>query len=201
MNRTLHYLFDPLCGWCYGANSLLPAYLDANNLTLHLMPTGLFSDQGARPMTPDFARYAWENDQKIALMTGQVFSEHYRQRVLGNVDQAFNSGPATLALTAVNMTEPLREYTALNAIQHGRYVEGRDITQPEVLGDILRTCGLEQAQRLLLSADETLIIETALRIRQGLEQLQAVNARGVPTFILEDLSGFRVIPTREIYAQ
>lgn len=152
-------------------------------------------------MTPEFAHYAWENDQKIARMTGQVFSEQYRQSVLGNPHQAFNSGPATQALTAVNLTDPLQEYAALNAIQHGRYVEGRDITQTEVLGDILRDCGLKQAQHLLLSADEILITRTALRTREGLEQLQAVNARGVPAFILEDSSGSRVIPTSEIYTR
>ncbi|MFC7551706.1 hypothetical protein ACFQU7_04410 [Pseudoroseomonas wenyumeiae] len=46
-------------------------------------------------MTPDFAEYAWKNDQRIAQLTGQVFSEAYREKVLGNPAGRFDSTAAT----------------------------------------------------------------------------------------------------------
>ena len=76
------YLFDPLCGWCYGASAMLEKLIDLPDLEIELAPTGLFAGGGARPMDLDFANYAWTNDQRISRLTGQPFSDAYRRNVL-----------------------------------------------------------------------------------------------------------------------
>lgn len=43
MGITVNYLFDPLCGWCYGASSVVSRIQAEPGLKLHLMPAGLFS--------------------------------------------------------------------------------------------------------------------------------------------------------------
>jgi protein-disulfide isomerase-like protein with CxxC motif len=45
MNKTLRYLFDPLCGWCYGATPTLSALLEEPGITVKLLPTGLFPEK------------------------------------------------------------------------------------------------------------------------------------------------------------
>ena len=40
------YLFDPLCGWCYGAGPALERLAQLDDVTLELMPTGLFAGEG-----------------------------------------------------------------------------------------------------------------------------------------------------------
>ena len=57
--RSLVYLYDPLCAWCYAATSGI-ARLRSAGVDVKLRPTGLFSDP-SRVMTPDFAGYAWKN--------------------------------------------------------------------------------------------------------------------------------------------
>ncbi|GAB3442049.1 hypothetical protein [Insolitispirillum peregrinum] len=42
------YLFDPLCGWFYGAGPALERLAARDDVTLDLAPTGLFADDGAR---------------------------------------------------------------------------------------------------------------------------------------------------------
>ena len=42
------YLFDPLCGWCYGASATLKSLAEQPGLVVKLLPTGLFS----RPDAP-----------------------------------------------------------------------------------------------------------------------------------------------------
>ena len=64
------YLFDPLCGWCYGAGPALERLGQLGDVTLELMPTGLFAGEGARMMDAQFAAYAWQNDERIARLTG-----------------------------------------------------------------------------------------------------------------------------------
>lgn len=144
---NFQYIFDPLCGWCYGASAALAAVADSAAVHLNLLPSGLFSGDGARTMDDDFAAYAWSNDQRIAHLTGQPFSERYRDQVLANRQQRFDSGPATLALTAVALTAPQREADALKAIQQARYVEGRDITDIDTLAAILASLGPDDGSR------------------------------------------------------
>jgi putative protein-disulfide isomerase len=54
----LTYLYDPLCGWCYGAAPALDKMVKLDNLTVELAPTGLFAGEGARPLDERFAAYA-----------------------------------------------------------------------------------------------------------------------------------------------
>src|SRR3954447_5086798 len=110
------YLFDPLCGWCYGASTLIEQLVARPDFAVELAPTGLFAGEGARPMDDGFAAYAWTNDQRISRLSGQPFSEAYRRDVLGDRTRLFDSGPATLALTAVALTAPDREFAALKGL-------------------------------------------------------------------------------------
>lgn len=199
MPRILHYVFDPLCGWCYGASAAVARLAESPHLDLRPLPGGLFAGTGARRMDDDFAAYAWRNDQRIGHLTGQRFSEHYRRKVLANSNQAFDSGPATLALTAVAQTAPEREWQALQAIQQARYVEGLDVTRPDTLVQVLCGQGLDAAAAWLTAADDTL--QTACSERTALAQamLRQSGARGVPAFILEQGGQHRLLPAGTVY--
>lgn len=185
MSKTLVYLFDPLCGWCYGAGGPLPQILTSTGIPLHLMPTGLFAGDGARPMDDGFAAYAWSNDQRIARLTGQVFSERYRDQVLADRNQMFDSGPFTLALSAVNLTAPEREFDALKALQAARYVDGQDVTQLDTLVQVLGNLGLEAAAERVAHPDDTLLQSNRDRVTEGRAMMHRFGARGVPTFVLQ----------------
>lgn len=183
MNKTLIYLFDPLCGWCYGALPTLLALNNVADINVELLPTGLFSGEGARPMNHEFATYAWGNDQRIAHLTGQSFTERYREQVLNDHLQRFDSGPTTLALTTVSLTEPARELETLNAIQQARFIDGLDITQFATLATILRSLKLDAAAAMIENLDEDLLGATRDRTQRAQVLMRDFSARGVPTFI------------------
>jgi len=183
--NTLYYVFDPLCGWCYGAGATVVALAGAPGVRLQLLPSGLFQKDGARPMDDDFAAYAWSNDQRIERLTGQRFSQRYRDDVLADRAQRFDSGPATRALTAVSMTAPAREIEALKAIQLARYVDGKDVTQIDVLAATLEGLGLPEAARLLRADTPALREAVNARVGEAQAVMQRFGARGVPSFVLE----------------
>lgn len=185
MDKTVHYLFDPLCGWCYGAAPVVSPLLKVPGLHVKLQPTGLFSGAGARPMDAAFAAFAWSNDQRILSLTGQPFSAQYREHVLSGRPQMFDSGPATLALTAVSMTAPAQAFDALKAIQHARYVDGSDVTSLPVLADLLWALGLEDAAAQLSQLDAALLSACRSSVGQAQRLMQELGARGVPTLVLE----------------
>lgn len=201
MSRTLVYLFDPLCGWCYGAAGPLPQVLESTGLALRLIPTGLFSGSGARVMDDDFAAYAWSNDQRIERLTGQVFSERYRDHVLADRLQAFDSGPSTLALSAVNLTAPEREFEALKAIQAARYVDGLDVTRVETLTAVLANLGLDTAAERLTRPDSALLQVNDDRVGQGRALLRRVGGQGVSTFVLQQADdALQLLPASAIFS-
>ncbi|WP_306030535.1 DsbA family protein [Stappia sp. MMSF_3263] len=198
---TMHldYIFDPLCGWCYGA---LPAMEQAGRhpeIAVELVPSGLFAGGGAFPMNDGFAAHAWEADQRIARLSGQPFSEAYRANVLGARGTRVDSGPATLALTAVRLTAPERELEALSAIQRVRYVAGRDNADPAILSDVLQEMGLDEAARRFAAPDEALVQANAARIEAGRTEMARFGVRGVPALVAGRGEARRLIGTDALY--
>lgn len=197
MTASLHYLYDPLCGWCYGAGPGLRALVAADGLPpLTLHPTGLFAGRGARPMDRAFAAYAWSNDQRIARLTGQIFSDAYRDGPLARFDRPFDSTLATRALTAVHQRDPAREAEALDAIQRARFVDGLDITDAAVLAGILAGMGLGEAAAEA-AADDAALVEG--RLAEGRALMAETRANGVPTLVLRKDGRAAALPSDGLY--
>ena len=180
MSKTLTYLFDPLCDWCYGINQALARLVESTGVALALLPSGQFSGNGARPMSTALAGHAWTNDLHIEQLTGLPFSTRYRDRVLGS-QQPLDSTLPTLALTAVSLTTPCREFEALQGLQRARYAGGQNVTDPAVVAAL---------------AAHRSRIDTARAL------MQQHSARGVPAFIFDDGQGcLRSLPASLLITQ
>ncbi|RCS22179.1 DsbA family protein [Phyllobacterium salinisoli] len=193
------YLFDPLCGWCYGASPTVQKLMQRDDITVTANPTGLFAGTGAFPMTPGFAAHAWASDMRITQLTGQVFSEDYRKNVLDSGTGRMDSGSANLALTAVRLTAPQREFEALKAIQHARYVEGRDNSDPAVIADVLTELDFGEAAERFTTPDEALHAANRIRIEAAQSEMRRFGARGVPTLIAGQGQDARIVSSSALY--
>ncbi|WP_417814754.1 DsbA family protein [Thalassospira alkalitolerans] len=195
----LTYLYDPLCGWCYGATPTIAKLATRPDVTLELMPTGLFSGAGARRMDANFASFAWQNDQRIAKLTGQVFSKSYRNNVLNKPNGSFDSGPAGLAITAVQMTAPKQGFATLKSLQSARYVDGLDNSDTNVVIDILRDLDLDEAAKLYADPTDELISTYQNAIRQGQRLMQRFGLNGVPSLLIKTGRGDEPIASNLLY--
>ncbi|WP_180130751.1 DsbA family protein [Rhodoferax sp. BLA1] len=199
MPNTLTYLFDPLCGWCYGASPVLQQLAQHSHIHLELAPTGLFSGAGGRVMDAGFAAYAWSNDQRIQKLTGQRFTEAYRAQVLGKTGSRFDSDAVTLALTAVSLTEPHRELAALKLLQEARYVQGQDTSALSTVVDILREHDLALAAELLLAGDSQLKTANNSRVQQAQQLMHSLGAQGVPALVLSQGGSLRLLRSELLF--
>jgi putative protein-disulfide isomerase len=190
--RSITYLFDPLCGWCYGASPALGELQDAG-VAIMLNPTGLFAGENARAVDAMFATYAWSQDQRIAELSGQSFTQAYRDRVLGATGACLDSSAATLALTAVAQDEPERELEVLRVIQVARYGEGRDIISAASLSQILSEAGFSRVAEQITAPSLALVNANRDRIARGRSLMTSVGARGVPTLVISDRDGVRAV--------
>ena len=179
------YLFDPFCGWCYAAAPVIARLRAAiAPERVYGQPVGLFLGDGQTPMTPEFRDYAWSNDQRIAELTGQPFSRAYYDQVLSDFAVPFDSGPATKAIAVADTLEPHSGLDLLARMQKARFVEGRNLFDPEVLCSLAEELGFERsafAARFHGPEGEAALQRT---LERGQIMMQRTMLRGVPALAL-----------------
>ncbi len=195
MAATLTYIHDPLCGWCYAAAPLVAAIADdpIAGLDLVLVHRALFTGAHAMPHTPEFARYAWSNDQRIAHLTGQPFSDAYRDGVLGNRHQSIDSWNTALAKQAVDAMAPGRAPAYLKLMQHARFVDGADLTDRAVLAGLGAALDLDVATLAGTIAAPATAESAAAERDQATEILARMGHNGVPLLVLDAGNGPRAV--------
>ena len=179
MTAVLHYIYDPLCGWCYGAEPLVTVATQIEGLELALHAGGLWPEPTHLP--PETRRYIRQADARIASMSGQPFGEAYLEDLLLDPTMVLDSRPPIAAILVAQSLAPDKALPMLRAIQRAHYVEGRRVVKTEVLRDVAIACGLDRVS-----------FETALgtarpeeHIAETQRLMQQVGAGGFPTFVLE----------------
>lgn len=79
-NTILHYIYDPLCGWCYGATSLVHAAREVMPVRAH--GGGMMTGSRRQQVSPQLRDYVIAHDRKIAQLTGQSFGDAYFEGLL-----------------------------------------------------------------------------------------------------------------------
>ena len=150
-------------------------------------------------MTPEFAAHAWRNDQRIAQLTGQVFSQHYHDHILQQ-DTAFDSSSLLLALTWVQQQAPAQEVLALHALQKARYVDGLDTTQLTVQAQVLAQLGLGISTEAIVQALQSpeLLAATQARLIAGQHLAQEFHVQGVPQAFIQTDDDWQAIASGEL---
>lgn len=185
----LQYIFDPLCGWCYASAPALEYLAKTYPEKLQLLPCGLFSQEGARPISAQWASHAWTNDQRIASLTGQRFSEEYHQLLQSGA--YFDSQYLNCALTAFSRAAPSAEPGLLHEFQLARYVRGLDTSRSEVVAQISHDYAVHHqldihfpAASDPFAADSALYQHTQERISTVKKLMRATGVSGVPLLLV-----------------
>jgi len=195
MPLQLTLLFDPLCGWCYGAHPALAAVDAELAPDWQLLPTALFAHP--EPMSRESADYFWQNDQRIAALTGQPFSTAYREQVLDDLATPFDSSAATLAWQLIATEKPRQGLAILHAIQKLRYVNGLQHS-PTALSALAASFGIDQATFDAALAQGPAPAQLAEReAAQGLMRQHGL--RGVPSLLVRLGDASQPIDGRLLY--
>jgi putative protein-disulfide isomerase len=188
----LHCIYDPYCGWCYGAAPLLAAARKVDGLPIELHGGGMMAGNNRKQMTPDLRDFILQHDQRIAAMTGQPFGPGYRE-LLDDTTAWLDSTPPTMAIAVAGQFGKALEM--LDAVQQAHFLEGRRIAEARVLIDL--------AQGLDIPRDEfTLAFAQAMQapgghIRESRELLARVGGQGFPTFVFEKDGQLEMLPSAQ----
>ncbi len=181
---VLHYIYDPLCGWCYGAAPLVRAAREVPHLEIVLHGGGMLADANRQPANEALRQFVMEHARRITALSGQVFGDAYLSGLLADARVVLDSTPPTAAVLAVESLggRPLA-VEFLDRLQQAHFVDGRDLGQRAVLIALAAQAGLDAArfEDALDRASDTV----AEHIGASRALLARVRGQGFPTFVLE----------------
>ena len=181
MTTALHYLYDPLCGWCYGAATLVKAAREVLNVTPH--GGGMMTGARRQNVTPQLREFVKPHDARIAQLSGQPFGEAYLDGLLRDTTAVFDSEPPTAAMLAVEVMDG-RGLDMLAQLQIAHYVEGRRIADRAVLIEVAASLGLD-ADTFAEALDHQSGAALHAHFQETRALMRTVGAQGFPSFVLE----------------
>lgn len=191
-NATLHYLYDPFCGWCYASAPVISTVQSLPGLTIQAHGLGMLSGEHARWMASDWRDFVRPHEQRIHALTGQPFGAAYTEGLQQRTDVRLDSTPPIAAMLAAEALAG-RGIEMLKRLQIAYYQEGRAITEtPEIL---------ELAAEIVLDTEAfAKVFDTVAReqVQAHLETTQdllhRLQVRGVPAFALEQAGTLHLLP-------
>ncbi len=179
MTAVLHYIYDPLCGWCYGAEPLAWAAANIDGLPLEMHAGGLWPQPTSLPES--MRRYIQQADARVANLSGQPYGEPYLNGLLLDPTMVLESRPPTAAILAARALDPTKALAMLKGIQHAHYERGLRVVDPDVLVRIAGELGLDREK--FTSAMRAAPVDE--HIGESQQLMGRLGAQGFPFFALE----------------
>jgi putative protein-disulfide isomerase len=179
MSATLHYIYDPLCGWCYSAEPLVNAADAVEGLTIKLHGGGLWPEPTRLP--EETRTYIREADARAAKISGQPYGEAYLNGLLPDPTMTLESRPTTAAVLAAESVDGEQGLPMLRAIQHAHYERGLRVVEDAVLHQLADELGLER--KAFDAALETVGVDA--HITNSRRFMAQIGAQGFPAFVLQ----------------
>ena len=190
-----HYFFDPMCGWCYAASSLVKVLADMPEFEILYHPGGMIPK---RAIEPSFRQHILQADKRIAEMTKVSFGDNYVARVKGPEEYVVDSLLPTQAMIAGEKMG-IDRHTMLVALQKAHYQEGKHLHEPEILANLAESLGLDKAEWAKTMAKSNNALKS--EITQSHQLMSQMQVSGFPTFIVEKDDSLFALPHSSYYGK
>lgn len=177
----LHYVHDPLCGWCYAAAPLVKAAREVMPVVGHA--GGMLAGPRRRRISDDWREHVMPHDRRIEMLSGQPFGAAYFDGLLCDHAAVLDSAPPATAVLAADQLAG-RGLDLLARIQTAHYVEGKRIAEREVLSELAQDIGLSP-ESFAGAFDELAGAPTDAHFARSRQFLHEIGGNGFPTFALE----------------
>jgi putative protein-disulfide isomerase len=140
----LMYVYDPLCGWCYGFSPVVEQLKNkyAGKVTWQIYSGGLAIGERAVPVKEKF-RYIKGALQTVEQTTGVTFGEGFRQ-LLEEGQYIYNSEPPCIALTVVKSLQGKDPLAFAHDLHHVFFYEGKSLNDLETYLPLVGKQGIDK---------------------------------------------------------
>jgi len=133
MKKEIIFVVDPMCSWCWGFAPVIEALRKSDAYTFSLVLGGLRT-KGEMTWDESSKGYLQGHWEQVAKSTGQPFSNTLFEKEHFDYD----TYPACKAVLSVRECFGMQKsFEYLHTIQKSFYARGEDITQLEVLTELL----------------------------------------------------------------
>jgi putative protein-disulfide isomerase len=177
-NIKIIYVFDALCGWCYGFSPVIKQCYDNHkaNFSFEVLSGGMMIGERVGSIN-EIAPYIKTAYKTVENTTGVKFGEAYL-RVLEDGSMILNSELPSIALSLFKQYFPEQSVLFAHEIQNALYFDGRDPNEFETFRYIAVNHGIDpdefEAKMKTESAKEAAYYDFALAKQLRVESYPAV---------------------------
>lgn len=174
---TVHYFYDPLCGWCFGAGPLIEHLAERDDIELILHPGGLFD---SRVIDKASRQHFLDSDQRIHALSGVIFGDAYQTKMRHAEHVVLDSIVPIRAILAAGQCGK-SALAMLKRIQLAHYQQGETVHDEKVLTGLAAEMGIpaEIWHQALITADEGAVIARTANL------MMQHQLRGYPSMTVE----------------
>lgn len=180
MKHQILYLFDPLCGWCYGfSQTMLEFYHQhKDQFEVVAIPGGMITDERVKPASSMHA-YISGAYERVETTSGVRFGEAYLKQLIPSDSIMLNSEPPSRALLTFRSFHFERAVEFAHALQEQHFAHGRDYNDESLYSDLAVSFQIDPEAFMTRYYDE--------RMKQNVQQefawVRESGVQGFPTVV------------------
>lgn len=143
---SLIYIYDALCGWCYGFSPVMQRLYEEyeGRLRFEVLSGGLITGPRVQPIA-GMADYIRQASALLEEATGVAPGAVFYDRILNHGNYLSNSLPPAIALQIFREQSAEQQLPVAQEIQRLFYQEGHDLNLPETYLPLAEKTGLGEA--------------------------------------------------------
>jgi len=154
--QKVYYVFDPLCGWCYGFSPVIQQVAKdwKASIEVEVVTGGMVTGDREGIMDPGMARYILSAFPRVEQYTGVTFGTAYKKQLESG--KFYSSSVASCrAVVAFRKLRPTSILEFISAIQKEMFIEGSDLQKMEEMAEIASQFGVDKPTFLnMVKSDE-----------------------------------------------
>ncbi|HEX8425189.1 DsbA family protein [Hymenobacter sp.] len=176
----LLYIFDPLCGWCYGMSPIIQRVQQefADEVDVSVLCGGMVTGERVEPIGEAWS-YISGALQQVETVTGVEFGAAFR--ALGEEGSYVqDSEPPSWAINAFRQLNQAQIVRFAHAVQYAHFHDGADLNEPSTYVPLAIAHGVDGTELLR----RLTLPETATATRQEFAAVAKIGVQGFPTVVL-----------------
>lgn len=179
--NTIIYIYDALCGWCYGFSPVMQQLHEKykKEIDFTVLSGGMVTGARIGPIG-QVAGYISEAYKTVENRTGVKFGDPFLNGILKEGTAIFNSIPASRAMTVFKSYQPENAVAFASALQKAIYFDGIEPENLEAYGTYAAQFGIEPKHFVLQMQQNKFVDET----EEEFQQVAQWGISGFPSVIM-----------------
>lgn len=182
----LLYVYDPLCGWCYGFGPVAEKIEQNYNgsVEIEIISGGMVMGDRIAPVG-NMADYILGAIPRLQKTTGVTFGQPYIE-LLKEGSYVTSSEKPSVALCVYKSFKNDRRVEFAHSIQKAFFIEAKDLNQDSIYANLAATFGIDQEQFLIRMNDSTYLKQAHAEFKRAAE----LGVTGFPTLLQKQETGY-----------